>query len=226
MKSPIIDYQDVSLYQRDKIILENISLQVNSGDFIYLIGRTGSGKSSLMQSMYAEIPIHSGKAQLGDYDLTSISSSKVPYLRRSIGIVFQDFHLLIDRTIKDNLLFVLKSTGWTDKKKIAKRIAYVLNKVDLSHKEDKYPYQLSGGEQQRIAIARALLNQPSIIIADEPTRSLDPQTSVKVIELLQEINQKGTTLIIATHDYAMVLKYPSRIFKCEDQRIYEVIPKK
>ena len=223
MSEPILFLRNVTIYQENKVILSNINLEVHHGEFLYIIGKTGSGKSSFMKTLYADLPLVEGQASIVDYDLASLKEDNIPYLRRKIGIVFQDFKLLPDRSVKENMLFVLKATGWTDKEEMQVKIDEVLEKVDLKSVANKMPHQLSGGEQQRVAIARALLNDPELILADEPTGNLDPQTSVEVMEVLRKINANGKTVIMATHDYALLLKYPSKTLKCEDNKIFEVV---
>ena len=221
MTNPIIKIEDVDIHQMNTKVLSKINLKVTKGEFLYLIGETGSGKSSLLKSLYAEIRVSAGKMSLSDIDLISIKENDIPNLRRKLGIVFQDLQLLSDRTIFDNLKFVLEATGWKDKIKINNRIDEVLDSVHLANVKNKMPYTLSGGEQQRAAIARALLNHPQIILADEPTGNLDPEKSENIIKLLKEINSKGTTVIIATHDYAIIKKYQARTIKCENQTLTE-----
>ena len=208
MSQPVLFLRDVSIYQGNRVILSNINLEVNHGEFLYIIGKTGSGKSSFMRTLYADLPLTEGQGSVVDFDLAALKEDKIPYLRRKIGIVFQDFQLLPDRSVKENMLFVLKATGWTDEAEMQQKIDEVLDKVDLRVIADKMPHQLSGGEQQRVAIARALLNDPELILADEPTGNLDPQTSVEVMEVLRKINANGKTVIMATHDYALLMKYP------------------
>jgi cell division transport system ATP-binding protein len=225
MSEPILFLRNVTIYQENKVILANINLEVNHGEFIYIIGKTGSGKSSLMKTLYADLPLTEGQASIVDFDLATLKEDNIPYLRRKIGIVFQDFKLLPDRSVKENMLFVLKATGWTDKNEMELKIDEVLDKVDLKSIANQMPHQLSGGEQQRVAIARALLNDPELILADEPTGNLDPQTSVEVVEVLRKINANGKTVIMATHDYAVLMKFPSKTLKCEDSKIFEVVQK-
>jgi cell division transport system ATP-binding protein len=225
MSEPILFLRNVTIYQENKVILSNINLEVHHGEFLYIIGKTGSGKSSFMKTLYADLPLVEGQASIVDYDLASLKEDNIPYLRRKIGIVFQDFKLLPDRSVKENMLFVLKATGWTDKEEMQVKIDEVLEKVDLKSVANQMPHQLSGGEQQRVAIARALLNDPELILADEPTGNLDPQTSVEVMEVLRKINANGKTVIMATHDYALLMKYPSKTLKCEDNKIFEVVQK-
>ncbi|MBC8112481.1 MAG: ATP-binding cassette domain-containing protein, partial [Verrucomicrobia bacterium] len=223
MSQPVLFLRNVTIYQENKVILSNINLEVNHGEFIYIIGKTGSGKSSFMKTLYADLPLTEGQASIVDFDLAALKESNIPYLRRKIGIVFQDFKLLPDRSVNENMLFVLKATGWTDKTEMQAKIDEVLDKVDMRTFASKMPHQLSGGEQQRVAIARALLNDPELILADEPTGNLDPQTSAEVLEVLRKINANGKTVIMATHDYALLMKFPSKTLKCEDNTIFEVV---
>ncbi|HET8810485.1 MAG TPA: ATP-binding cassette domain-containing protein [Flavobacteriaceae bacterium] len=225
MSETILELRNAAVYQRENLILSEVNVQVNKGEFVYLIGKTGTGKSSFMKTLYGDIPLMEGEGTIVGYDLRKLKEKKIPYLRRKLGVVFQDFKLLNEMTVKDNLLFVLKATGWKDKKAMDNKIDQVLDKVGMKTKNFKFPYQLSGGEQQRIAIARALLNDPELILADEPTGNLDPQTSVEVMEVLQEINKNGNTILMATHDYALLLKYPSKTLKCDGQRVFEVVQK-
>ena len=225
MSNPVLALTDASIYQRENLILSNVSVTIEKGEFVYLIGKTGSGKSSFMKTLYGDLPLQEGGGHIVGFDLPTLKEKDIPFLRRKLGVVFQDFKLLNDRTVKDNLLFVLTATGWKDKTEMDSRIDAVLDKVAMKTKSFKYPYQLSGGEQQRIAIARALLNDPELIIADEPTGNLDPQTSVEVMEVLQEINKNGNTILMATHDYALLLKYPSKTLKCDDNQVFEVVQK-
>jgi cell division transport system ATP-binding protein len=223
MSRALLSLKNASIYQEDKVILSNINLEVNHGEFLYIIGKTGSGKSSLMKTLYADLPLSEGEGHIVDFNLVNLKESDIPFLRRKIGIVFQDFKLLPDRTIKDNMLFVLKATGWVDKEGMNNKIDEVLDKVGMKEYSNKMPHQISGGEQQRVAIARALLNDPELILADEPTGNLDPQTSAEVLEVLRSINANGKTIIMATHDYVLLMKFPSKTLKCEDSKIFEVV---
>ncbi|MGW9687113.1 cell division ATP-binding protein FtsE [Flagellimonas sp. 2504JD1-5] len=225
MSETILKLQDVAVFQKENLILKDISLEVKKGEFVYVIGKTGSGKSSFMKTLYADIPMRQGTGSIVDFDLKKLQEKDIPFLRRKLGIVFQDFKLLPDRNINNNLQFVLKATGWTDTGKMNTKIEEVLDKVGMKTKGFKFPHELSGGEQQRIAIARALLNDPELILADEPTGNLDPQTSVEVMKVLQDINQSGRTIIMATHDYALILKYPHKTLKCDGSKVFEVIQK-
>ena len=223
MSQNVLFLRNVNIYQEKNMILSNVNLEVNHGEFLYIIGKTGSGKSSLMKTLYADLPLHEGQASIVDYDLATLKESDIPYLRRKIGIVFQDFKLLPDRSISENMLFVLKATGWKDSVEMQHKIDEVLEKVDMKASSFKMPHQLSGGEQQRVAIARALLNDPELILADEPTGNLDPQTSVEVMAVLRKINENGKTVIMATHDYAIIMKFPAKTLKCEGGTIFEVV---
>ncbi|TRX16584.1 ATP-binding cassette domain-containing protein [Flavobacterium franklandianum] len=225
MSKTVLSLKNVSLAQGGKTILSNVNLEVNHGEFIYIIGKTGSGKSTFMKALYADLPLSEGEGRIVDFDLATLKEDDIPFLRRKIGFVFQDFKLLPDRSVKDNLLFVLKATGWTEKEEIQHKIDEVLDKVGMKAFVDSMPHQLSGGEQQRIAIARALLNNPEFILADEPTGNLDPQTSIEVLDVLRKINETGKTVIMATHDYAMLMKFPSKTLKCEDTSLFEVVQK-
>lgn len=225
MSKPVLSLKNVTIAQGGKTILSNVNLDVNHGEFIYIIGKTGSGKSSLMKALYADLPLTEGEGTIVDFDLATLKEDDIPFLRRKIGFVFQDFKLLPDRNVLDNMLFVLKATGWKDPIEMQNRIDEVLDKVGMKDYTNKMPHQLSGGEQQRVAIARALLNNPEFILADEPTGNLDPQTSVEVIEVLRKINANGRTIIMATHDYAILLKFPSKTLKCEDANLFEVVQK-
>ena len=216
----------VTISQRSKIILSDIRFEVNPGEFVFLIGKTGSGKSSLIKVLYGEIFVDQGKGNVVGFDINNLNKNNIHLLRRKIGIVFQDFKLLQDMTIFENMNFVLKATGWRDKNKINERINKVLTLVSIEAPLEKYPFELSGGEQQRVAIARALLNNPKLIIADEPTGNLDPETSESIMELLKKLNENGITILMATHDYNMIVKFPGKIFKCEKGEVFEVITKR
>ena len=225
MSNPVLTLKDVTIYQENKVILSQINLEVNHGEFLYIIGKTGTGKSSLMKTLYGDLPLNQGEASIVEFDLATLLEKDIPFLRRKIGIVFQDFKLLPDRSVNENMLFVLKATGWTDKTDMQSKIDEVLDKVGMKDFANQMPHQLSGGEQQRVAIARALLNDPELILADEPTGNLDPQTSAEVLEVLKNINSLGKTIIMATHDYALLMKFPSKTLKCEDGAIFEVVQK-
>lgn len=223
MSESIVSLENVTIYQEKNMVLKNVNLTVNRGDFIYMIGKTGSGKSSLMKTLYADLPLTEGTGRVVDFDLKGLKEKNIPYLRRKIGIIFQDFKLLPDRSVHDNLSFVLKATGWRVKEDMQIKIDEVLDKVGMKSKAFKMPHQLSGGEQQRVAIARALLNDPDLILADEPTGNLDPHTSVEVMEVLKKINQNGKTILMATHDYAVIMKFPNKTIKVEDESLFEVV---
>ena len=225
MNSEIIVFDKVSLKISKTNILTNLNFSISQGDFTYLIGKTGSGKSSIIRSIYCDIPIESGKSIIDGKDISEIRKSQIPFLRRKIGIIFQDFKLLSDRSIFRNLEFVLKATDWKDKQKINERIDEVLNEVGMINLKDRMPYQLSGGEQQRISIARAILNKPNLILADEPTGNLDPGTSKEIMNLLIKINNQGSTILMATHDYDMISKFPKRTLRLEDGKLYELTKK-
>ena len=220
MKS-LISIKNGSVFQHERLILKDINLEINEGEFVYLIGRSGSGKSSLLKTLYADIPAKDGSFNIAGYDLTTIKRKDIPFLRRKIGIVFQDFQLLYDRTVEQNLSFVLKATGWEDNDGISRRIDEVLQLVGLQGKRKSMPHQLSGGEQQSVAIARALLNSPSVILADEPTGNLDPETTNDIMKLIMKIRDNGTTILMATHNYNLILKYPSRVISCAEGTITE-----
>ena len=225
MNSEIIVFDKVSLKISKTNILHNLNFSISQADFTYLIGKTGSGKSSIIRSIYCDIPIESGKSIIDGKDISEIRKSQIPFLRRKIGIIFQDFKLLSDRSIYRNLEFVLKATDWKDKQKINERIDEVLNEVGMINLKDRMPYQLSGGEQQRISIARAILNKPNLILADEPTGNLDPGTSKEIMNLLIKINNQGSTILMATHDYDMISKFPKRTLRLEDGKLYELTKK-
>jgi cell division transport system ATP-binding protein len=221
MSETIIHLSNANLYQSNHLILSNVNLDIKAGEFVYLIGKTGSGKSTLLKTIYADIDIEQGEAIVADFNLNHIKHSQIPYLRRKLGIVFQDFQLLSDRSVNDNLYFVLKATDWHDKAKMQERVQEVLEMVGLSTKGFKMPHELSGGEQQRLVIARAFLNHPDIILADEPTGNLDPETSEGIMKLLFDISKRGTAVLMVTHNYSIVDKFPARIIKCEDGKLIE-----
>jgi cell division transport system ATP-binding protein len=218
----IIELTDCTIWQQDHLVLSNINLSVGKGEFIYLVGRVGSGKSSLIKTLNAQIPLKQGTGLVAGYNLSKLKTREIPYLRRKIGIVFQDFQLLIDRSVNENLEFVLKATGWKNKKDIEVRIGEVLEKVGLGLKGYKMPHQLSGGEQQRVVIGRALLNDPDIILADEPTGNLDPETSEGILKLLTDISKTGRAVIVATHNYTLLKKFSARTIKCDDGKLIEI----
>lgn len=221
-ENSVLEYRDVTIRRAENVIIRHTDLQINAGDLVYLIGRVGSGKSTLLKTIYADVPISDGEARFGKFDLRRIKRRQVPYLRREMGIIFQDFRLMHDRTIEDNLSFVLRATGWSDKREISHRIDEVLANVGMDHKGYKLPHELSGGEQQRMVIARALLNKPKLILADEPTGNLDPETGDQIFQLFRKITESGTAVIMSTHNYEMMRKYPSRILKIEDEQLYEM----
>ncbi|MDR2927803.1 MAG: ATP-binding cassette domain-containing protein [Cytophagaceae bacterium] len=219
----IIELSDVMIRQEEHIILRNVNLMLQSGEFLYLTGRVGSGKSSLLKTLYCEIPLLHGTGFVLGYDLHNIKIKQVPWLRRKIGIIFQDFQLLIDRNVYENLIFVLKATGWKNKTEMDHRVREVLSEVDMVHKGYKMPHQLSGGEQQRIGIARALLNEPELILADEPTGNLDPDASDDLMKLLNRISGTGKAIIMATHNYNLIKKFQGKTLRCEDTHLFEPV---
>lgn len=218
----LLQLEHVGICRNENVVLQDVSFALDPGEFVYVIGKVGSGKSSLLKALYCEIPLQSGEGRLLGYDLTRIKRKDIPYLRRKLGIVFQDFQLLTDRSVIKNLEFVLKATGWRNKADIERRIDEVLSQVGMQNKGYKMPHELSGGEQQRVVIARALLNTPDIILADEPTGNLDPETSGQIVQLLHDICKKGTAVIMTTHNYTLVHNYPARIVKCENACLYDV----
>jgi len=217
----VISLQNIDVFQQKHLVLSDVNLQINKSEFVWLIGQTGSGKSSLLKILYGDLHLTNGEGHAGGYDLKKLANKEVPFLRRKLGIVFQDFQLLSDRTVEKNLEFVLKATGWKDKPKISERIRDVLEKVGLRSKLKKMPHEISGGEQQRVVIARSLLNEPEVILADEPTGNLDPDTSEEIVMLLKQISLGGTAVLVATHDYHIIRTFPSRIIKCENGKIVD-----
>ena len=222
MAEPIVELRNVNIYQGDSLILSDVDITVSRGEFVYLVGKTGTGKSSLLKTLYGDLDFKEGQATVAGYDLQELDWKKVPYLRRNLGVVFQDFQLLTDRNVNDNLKFVLRATGWKDEKLMDEKIADVLEKVGLKTKGFKMPFEMSGGEQQRIDIARALLNSPKLILADEPTGNLDPETSDEIMHLLFNISRDyGTAIIMATHDYPVIHKFPARTIKTERGKVWD-----
>ena len=226
MSKFILSFSDDDIIQNNKIILSKVSIDILPGEFVFLIGRTGTGKSSLIKTIYGDLELKEGLGHVVGFDLTRIKNKDISMLRKSIGVVFQDFKLLPDRNIYKNLQFVLRATGWKSSKEIDSRIEKVIEMVGIKINTNKFPSELSGGEQQRIAIARSLLNKPNLIIADEPTGNLDPQTSQEIMRLFKSLHKQGITILMATHDYNMIVKFPGRIFKCEDGKVFEVVTKK
>ena len=222
MSTAIIRLKDAKIYQKDNLVLSRVSFELQSGDFIYLIGKTGTGKSSLLKTLYGDLLLQEGVGEVVGFDLTSMKEKEIPHLRRGIGVVFQDFQLLSDRTVNDNLSFVLRATGWDDKDKINNRVQEVLTQVGMGQKGYKMPHELSGGEQQRVSIARAILNEPELIIADEPTGNLDPETSREIMALLKGIQDKGKAIFMATHDYSLINDFPSKMIRCAEGTILPV----
>ncbi len=219
----IIELVNADIVQRDHVVLTDISLEIKPGEFVYFIGKVGTGKSSILKTLNAELSLEKGEGQVAGYNLADLKTRDIPFLRRKLGVVFQDFRLLSDRNVFDNLSFVLKATDWKDEKEIEDRVNTVLEMVAMSAKAKSMPHQLSGGEQQRVTIARALLNNPEIILADEPTGNLDPQTSIELMQIFKDLNTQGKTVIIATHDYPLIRKFPARIITVDDQKIYETV---
>jgi cell division transport system ATP-binding protein len=218
---PVVSVKEACIFQDNSTVLNNISFEIEKGEFVFLIGRTGSGKSSLLKTLYADLPLHMGEVNVAGFDIRKIKNSQIPLLRRKIGIIFQDFQLFPDRTVGENLNFVMKATGWKDGAKMKNRLAEVLMQVGLGSVEKKMPHQLSGGEQQRVVVARALINEPLILIADEPTGNLDPKVASEILRLFQQINKSGTAVLMATHSYGLIRKFPARVLKCEDGNIVD-----
>ena len=222
----MVSLKSATISQRNKTLFKNVDFKINTGEFVFLIGKTGSGKSSLIKVLYGDLVIDEGEGNVVGFNLKNIKNKEISLLRRKIGVVFQDFKLLQDMTVYENLDFVLKATGWRDKIKIKNKIHEVLELVSIEIPTEKYPFELSGGEQQRIAIARALLNDPQLIIADEPTGNLDPDTSQNIMKLFKKLHERGITILMATHDYNMIMEFPGKIFQCENGEVFEVVPKK
>lgn len=222
----MINLQNASIVNEKNNILTDVNFKVGVGEFVFLIGKTGTGKSSLLKVLYGDLPLRSGQGTIVGFDLNQLKDRQIPLLRRKLGVVFQDFKLLPDRTLFDNLSFVLKATGWKGKTKIKERVAEVLELVNVTSSDQKFPFELSGGEQQRVAIARALLNHPELIIADEPTGNLDPETSQEIMHLFRKLHTGGISIVMATHDYNMIVKFPGKIFQCDQGRLNEVVAKK
>ena len=219
--SAIIELTNAKIYQQDHLVLSNVNISINKGEFVYLIGKTGSGKTSLLQTLYCDLQLTEGNGKITGYDLQEIKEKEIPHLRRKLGIVFQDFQLLTDRTVANNLIFVMKATGWKDKKEMEDRIHDILSRVGLETKGFKMPHELSGGEQQRVAIARSLINDPDIILADEPTGNLDPETSKGIMELLFNISKRGRAVLMATHNYSLFKTFPARTIMCKNGEVVE-----
>lgn len=218
---PVVQVKEASIFQEHSTVLADINFEIAKGEFVFLVGKTGSGKSSLLKTFYADLPLRLGEIVVAGYSIRKIKPSEVPLLRRKLGIIFQDFQLFPDRSVAENLIFVMRATGWRDNGKMRARISEVLMQVGLGSVEKKMPHQLSGGEQQRVVIARALLNEPQILLADEPTGNLDPEISDGILKLFQQINKSGTAILMATHDYRVIKKFPTRILKCEDTRVVD-----
>lgn len=218
---PVVRVKDTSIFQDNNTVLDNISFEIDKGEFVFIIGRTGSGKSSLLKTLYADLPLHIGDVNVVGFNIQKIKYNEIPLLRRKIGIIFQDFQLFPDRTVGENLNFVMRATGWNDGARMKNRLAEVLMQVGLGSVEKKMPHQLSGGEQQRVVIARALVNEPLILIADEPTGNLDPKVASEILRLFQQINKSGTAVLMATHSYGLIRKFPARVLKCEDGNIVD-----
>jgi cell division transport system ATP-binding protein len=218
---PVVSIREASIFQDHNTILNNISFNIEKGEFVFIVGRTGSGKSSLLKTLYADLPLRQGEINVAGFNIQNIKSKQVPLLRRKVGIIFQDFQLFPDRTVGDNLMFVMKATGWGDNGKMRARMGEVLMQVGLGSVEKKMPHQLSGGEQQRIVIARALLNEPLILFADEPTGNLDPEVAIGIMKVFQQINKSGTAVLMATHSYGLIRRFPCRVLKCENGNVLD-----
>ncbi|RYZ79083.1 MAG: ATP-binding cassette domain-containing protein [Moraxellaceae bacterium] len=218
---PVVSLRDVTIMQELRTVLERVNFEIGKGEFAYLVGRTGSGKSSLLKTLYADLPLFSGTATVADFKLHKLQRAEIPFLRRKIGIIFQDFQLLFDRSVAENLFFVMRATGWKDKSKMKQRLSEVLMQVGLSSADNKMPHQLSGGEQQRIVIARAMINEPAIMLADEPTGNLDPEVADDIMKIFRDINHSGTAVLMATHNYNLIRDYPGRVLRCEDGKVTE-----
>lgn len=217
----VVSVKNACIYQEDRAILEDLNFEIEKGEFVFLVGRTGSGKSSLLKTLYADLPLKLGQINVAGYQLDKLSKKDIPFLRRKLGIIFQDFQLFYDRSVTENLFFVMKATGWKDKSKMKERLAQILMMVGLGAVGNKMPHQLSGGEQQRVVIARALINEPALLIADEPTGNLDPDVSKGIFQLFLDINNSGTTVLMATHNHNLIRDYPTRILKCDDGRLLD-----
>lgn len=217
----VVSVKDTTIFQDSSTVLSNVNFEIQKGEMVYLVGRTGSGKSSLLKTLYADLPLQMGEVTVAGHQLKAISRSRIPLLRRKLGIIFQDFQLLNDRTVADNMMFVMKATGWRDNVKMRSRLSDVLMQVGLGSVEKKMPHQLSGGEQQRVVIARAMLNEPMILLADEPTGNLDPAVSHDIMKIFQQINNSGTAILMATHSYGLIKKYPARVLKCENAKVID-----
>lgn len=218
---PVVSIKDASIFQDHNTVLSDINFEIQKGEFVYLVGRTGSGKSSLLKTLYADLPLRLGTVQIAGFNISGIKNAEVPMLRRKLGIIFQDFQLFPDRTVGENLMFVMKATGWKDNAKMRARLIEVLMQVGLGSVEKKMPHQLSGGEQQRVVIARALINEPQILMADEPTGNLDPEVSNGIMKIFQQINNSGTAILMATHSYGLIKRFPARVLKCEDGKVLD-----
>lgn len=219
----IIEFVNADIVQRDHVVLSDINLEIKAGEFVYMIGKVGSGKTSLIKTLNAELPLTKGEGKVAGFNLPELKNRDIPFLRRKLGVVFQDFRLLSDRNVSDNLSFVLKATDWKNEAEIEARVLEVLDKVAMTHKLKSMPHQLSGGEQQRVVIARALLNDPEIILADEPTGNLDPQTSIELLQIFKDLNEQGKTVVIATHDYPLIRRFPARIITVDEQNVFETV---